>query len=153
MVIAGIAQKRQQPPSISGKKKKIEMLGTLVALSRSIIVSWIPDTQQPPLAQNCGSLKPLSLWNVPDFVRNKELFGGRQWRWFANLPQEWSAIHTALHLIKCFSVEMRYEFLRFNPTAKHSQFTPKWICKTNVFLYRMLPYGTYSVYSVLLHFE
>lgn len=43
-----------------------------------IIMRFIPDTQQPPLAQHCGSLKPLSLWNVPDFQRNKELFGGKQ---------------------------------------------------------------------------
>lgn len=43
-----------------------------------IIMRFIPDTQQPPLAQHCGSLKLLSLWNVPDLQRNKELFRGRQ---------------------------------------------------------------------------
>lgn len=35
-------------------------------------------TPAAALAQHCGSLKALSLWNVPDFQRKKELLRGRQ---------------------------------------------------------------------------
>lgn len=76
-------EKRQQRLSMNGEKKaKLVPLsyqwGTQWHSAGHIIMSFIPDTQQPPLEKHCGSLKPLSLWNVPDFQRNKELFGGRQ---------------------------------------------------------------------------
>lgn len=46
--------------------------------SQPCTLSWgsFLTTQQPPLAQNCGSLKPLSLSIVPHILRNRELFRG-----------------------------------------------------------------------------
>lgn len=58
-------------------------------------------TPAAALAQHCGSLKALSLWNVPDFQRKKELLRGRQTGKMVCKPTQARPASSLLYYVPC----------------------------------------------------